>query len=77
MLKVTNFYQLTTKKDFMVLIDKIVEKEIETSDLSEEIKNKLLTGIEEVVEPAIELATRALKGEFKVNKNSVMSVLGL
>ena len=65
------------KRLLMVLIDKIVEKEIETSDLSDEIKNKLLTGIEEVVEPAIELAIRALKGEFKVNKNSVMSILGL
>ena len=44
------------KRLLMVLIDKIVEKEIETSDMSDEIKNKLLTGIEEVVEPAIELA---------------------
>ena len=65
------------KRLIMVLIDKIVEKEIETSDLNDEIKNKLLTGIEEVVEPAIELAIRALKGEFKVNQNSVMSILGL
>ena len=65
------------KRLLMVLIDKIVEKEIETSDLNDEIKNKLLTGIEEVVEPAIELAIRALKGEFKVNQNSVMSILGL
>lgn len=65
------------KRLLMVLIDKIVEKEIETSDLSEEIKTKLLTGIEEVVEPAIELAIRALKGEFKVTQNSVMSILGL
>ncbi len=61
----------------MLLIEKIVEKEISSSDINEDIKNKLLTGIDEVVEPAIELAIRAIKGELKLNQNSVMKVLGL
>ena len=72
------FLNIDDKKRLLLLIiDKVVEKEIETSDMSDEIKNKLLTGIEEVVEPAIELAIRALKGELKVNQNSVMRILGL
>lgn len=65
------------KRLVMVLIDRVVEKEIATSDIEEDIKEKLLTGIEEVVEPAIELGIRAVKGELKVNQKSVMSVLGL
>ena len=65
------------KRLVMVLIDKVVEKEIASSDVEEEIKKKLLTGIEEVVEPAIELGIRAIKGELKLNQNSVMKVLGL
>ena len=80
-MKVVKGYKFLTiddkKRLIMLLIDKIVEKEISSSDIDEEIKNKLLTGIEEVVEPAIELAIRAIKGELKLNQNSVMSVLGL
>ena len=72
------FLSIDNKKRLvMVLIDKVVEKEIASSKMEEEIKNKLLTGIEEVVEPAIELAIRAIKGELKLNQNSVMKVLGL
>jgi hypothetical protein len=65
------------KRLVMLIIDKIVEKEIASSDMEDEIKNKLLTGIDEVVEPSIELAIRAIKGELKLNQNSVMKILGL
>ena len=72
------FLSIDDKKNLiMAIIDKIVEKEIQSSSLDEEIKKKLLTGIEEVVEPAIELGIRALKGELKMNKNTIMSILGL
>lgn len=72
------FLSIDDKKNLiMAIIDKIVEKEIQSSSLDEEIKKKLLTGIEEVVEPSIELAIRALKGELKMNKNNVMSILSL
>lgn len=80
-MKVVKGYKFLTiddkKRLIMLLIDKIVEKEIASSDINEEIKNKLLTGIDEVVEPAIELGIRAIKGELKLNQNSVMTVLGL
>jgi len=80
-MKVVKGYKFLTiddkKRLIMLLIDKIVEKEISSSDINEEIKNKLLTGIDEVVEPAIELGIRAIKGELKLNQNSVMTVLGL
>lgn len=72
------YLSIDDKKNLlMVLIDRVVEKEIETSEIQEDIKEKLLTGIEEIVEPAIELGIRAVKGELKVNKGSVMKILGL
>tara|TARA_B100000795_G_scaffold261036_1_gene237452 strand:- start:3531 stop:4034 length:504 start_codon:yes stop_codon:yes gene_type:complete len=64
------------KKLLMVLIDKIVEKEIESSGLDQDIKIKLLTGIEDIVEPTIELAIRAIKGELN-SKNSLGAILGI
>ena len=42
-----------------------------------DIKNKLLLGIDEVVEPSIELAIRALKGELKVDETCIMHSLKL
>ena len=72
------YLSITDKRDLlMVIIEEIVEKEIETSEIKDDIKEKLLTGIEEIVEPAIELGIRALKGELKTGKGSVMSFLGL
>ena len=65
------------KRLILLVIDKVVEKEIETSEIQEEIKNKLLTGIDEVVEPAIELAIRALKGELKMDENTIIHGLKL
>ena len=65
------------KRLILLVIDKVVEKEIETSDIQEDIKNKLLTGIEEVVEPSIELAIRALKGELKMDENTIIHGLKL
>ena len=80
-MKVVKGYKFLTVDDkkrlILLIINKVVEKEIETSEMNEEIKNKLLTGIDEIVEPAIELAIRAIKGELQVNQNSVMRILGL
>ena len=80
-MKVVKGYKFLTiddkKRLILLIIDKVVEKEIQTSEMNEEIKNKLLTGIDEIVEPAIELAIRAIKGELQVNQNSVMRILGL
>jgi hypothetical protein len=71
------FLSIDDKKNLlMVLIDKIVEKEIESSGLEQDIKVKLLTGIEEIVEPTIELAIRAIKGELN-SKNSIGAILGI
>ena len=65
------------KRLILLVIDKVVEQEIETSEIDEDIKNKLLTGIDEVVEPSIELAIRALKGELKMDENTIIHGLKL
>ena len=65
------------KRLLLLVIDKVVEQEIKTSEIQEDIKNKLLTGIDEVVEPAIELAIRALKGELKMDENTIIHGLKL
>ena len=65
------------KRLLLLLIDKVVQQEIENSTMDEEIKNKLLLGIDEVVEPSIELAIRALKGELKVDETCIMHSLKL
>jgi hypothetical protein len=65
------------KKLLLLIIDKVVQKEIETSTLQEGIKEKILTGIDEVVEPAIELAIRALNGELKIDETCIMNGLKL
>jgi hypothetical protein len=64
------------KRLIMLVIDKIIEKEIENSDMNQDIKIKLLTGIEEIVEPTIELAIRAVKGELN-SKNSIGAIIGI
>ena len=65
------------KRLLLLVIDKVVEQEIKTSEIQEDIKNKLLTGIDEVVEPSIELAIRALKGELKMDENTIIHGLKL
>lgn len=65
------------KRLILLVIEKVVEQEIETSEIQEDIKNKLLTGIDEVVEPSIELAIRALKGELKMDENTIIHGLKL
>ena len=65
------------KRLLLLVIDKVVEQEIKTSEIQEDIKNKLLTGIDEVVEPSIELAIRALKGELKLDENTIIHGLKL
>jgi hypothetical protein len=65
------------KRLILLIIDKVVEEEISNSEIQEDIKNKLLVGIDEVVEPTIELAIRALKGELKMDENTVIHGLKL
>ena len=65
------------KRLILLIIDKVVQEEISNSEIQEDIKNKLLVGIDEVVEPAIELAIRALKGELKMDENTVIHGLKL
>ena len=65
------------KRLILLIIDKVVQEEISNSEIQEDIKNKLLVGIDEVVEPSIELAIRALKGELKMDENTVIHGLKL
>jgi|TARA_B100001093_G_C26453002_1_gene853141 hypothetical protein len=65
------------KRLILLLIDKVVQQEIENSTMADDIKNKLLSGIDDVVEPSIELAIRALTGELKVDETCVVHALKL
>lgn len=65
------------KRLLLLLIDKVVQEEIANSTMNEEIKGKLLVGIDEVVEPSIELAIRALKGELTFDENCVIHAVKL
>jgi hypothetical protein len=65
------------KRLILLLIDKVVQQEIENSTMADDIKDKLLSGIDDVVEPSIELAIRALTGELKVDETCVVHALKL
>ena len=64
------------KKLILIIIKKIFDKELKkTDEVSNEIKNKLLQGIDEIIEPSLELAIRTLNGEIGVNKNCLLGII--
>lgn len=66
------------KKLILSIIQNIFKKELEkVENTTEEIKNKLLVGIDEIIEPSLELAIRTLNGELKINKNCILNFLNL
>mgnify|MGYP006078025515 CR=1 FL=1 len=63
------------KKLILSLILNVLENECKKNEDLIEIKEKIVDGIETVVEPALELAMMTQNNEFKIPKNFVLSLL--
>jgi hypothetical protein len=63
------------KKLILSLILNILETECKKNEDLIDIKEKIVDGIETVVEPALELAMMTQNNEFKIPKNFVLSLL--
>ena len=63
------------KKLILSLIINVLENECKKNEDLIEIKEKIVDGIETVVEPALELAMMTQNNEFKIPKNFVLSLL--
>lgn len=60
------------KKEMVtVLLNHIIETEINNSDLNETLKVLILSSVENIIDPAIELAIFVAKGNVKINKKAV------
>ena len=67
----------TKKKLILSLILNVLDKEVKKNDKLQELKDKIVEGIETVVEPAIELAMMTQNNEFKIPKNFMISLLSV
>jgi len=64
------------KKNLVMLVLKeIFTNEIAEADLSANIKGLIMGGIELVIEPALEMAVYAAKGNIKINKQKLLGIL--
>ena len=55
----------------MLIINEIFTKELDESELDENIKQLIKSGIGYVIEPALEIAVFAAKGNIKINKKKL------
>lgn len=55
----------------MLVLNEIFNKELDESELDDEIKSLILQGINIVIEPALEIAIYAAKGNIKINKKKL------
>ena len=65
------------KKLILSLLLNILENEVKKSDELMELKEKIIDGIEIVVEPALELAMMTQNNEFKIPKNFIINLFKL
>ena len=63
------------KKLILSLILNVLENECKKNEDLNELKEKIVEGIDTVVEPALELAMMTQNNEFKIPKNFVLNVL--
>ena len=60
------------KKELVItLLKHIVEKEVNESDLNETLKTLILSSVDNIIDPAIELAIYVAKGNIKINKKAL------
>ena len=63
------------KKLILSLILNVLENECKKNEDLNELKEKIVEGIDTVVEPALELAMMTQNNEFKIPKNFVLNLL--
>ena len=62
------------KKLILSLLFNILENEVQKSDELQELKEKIIDGIEIVVEPALDLAMMTQNNEFKIPRNFILNL---
>lgn len=63
------------KKNMVILLLKqIVEKEVNQSNLNDTLKVLILNSVDNIIDPAIELAIYIAKGNVKINKTKVKKI---
>ena len=65
------------KKLILLLLLNLLDNEIKENEELNSLKDKIVEGIETVVEPAIELAMMTQNNEFKVPKNCLVNILSI
>ena len=55
----------------MLVLHEIFTKELNESDMTENIKSLIISGIDYVIEPALEIALFAAKGNIQINKKKL------
>ena len=60
------------KKELVItLLRHIVQKEVSESQLNETLKTLILSSVDNIIDPAIELAIYVAKGNIKINKKAL------
>ena len=59
----------------MLVLNEIFNKELDESELDDTVKELIIQGIDIVVEPALEIALYAAKGNIKLNKKKMKKML--
>jgi hypothetical protein len=59
----------------MLVLKEIFTKELAEADLDTSVKDMIMNGIELVIEPALEMAVYAAKGNIKINKKKLLNIL--
>jgi len=58
----------------MLIINEIFTKELEESELDDTLKELIRAGVGYVIEPALEIAVYAAKGNIKINKKKLKKI---
>ena len=78
LIEFTESYKFLRGKDkkllAMLLLKEIFRKELVLSDLDESKKSVIMAGINHVIDPALEIALYAAKGNIKLNKKTLWNV---
>jgi hypothetical protein len=75
--KLKNMNTNNKKKLILLLLFNLLDNEIKENNELISLKEKIVEGIETIIEPAIELAMMTQNNEFKIPKNFLWNVLSI
>ena len=75
--KLKNMNTNNKKKLILLLLFNLLDNEIKENNELMSLKEKIVEGIETIIEPAIELAMMTQNNEFKIPKNFLWNVLSI